>query len=371
MIENTNVTSDSLFGYHNEETSYLIILPLCVSTVTFDLFTLFMLLSTKRLRKHSNYPIISFMFSALLQDLLAMPLYLYRYIHTKFTTDHLWVCATYRFAYFYSGHTMKMSLLVVSFDRLFSIKFPLVYNKIVSKRKTFATLSSIWVFTAFIDIIPFHMKIASSECDYAPTRVWSLTVITLFNTIPFFIITINYYIVWRIAFRRGFHDRRLRDSMNSFNEHHLNHRDKSSRSVEDILHETHDELEMIAMVPRKRQLTKSASKTSAFQFAIELKATRLSLTFTLTYLLCWGPMAIFYLLDNACGNYLTENKEKYLVAARFIIKMLSFSSSTLAPFVYIWRSKLFRQEIQRKCFPKKFLQKRRNSIARERAQAIT
>ena len=374
MIENTNMTSDSLFGYCDEETSYLIILPLCVTTVTFDLFTLFILLSSKRLRKISNYPIISFMLSALIQDLLAMPLYLYRYMHTKFVEDHFWVCATYRFAYFYSGHTMKMNLLVVSFDRLFSIKFPLVYQKIVNKRNIFAILLCIWILVACVDVIPFYMKRSSSECGYVPTHEWGLTVITMFNTIPFFVIITNYYIVWRIAFRKGLHDRRLRDSVNSFTENHLDR--KRIRSVDDYLHDTltphdGDKYEMNAMMPKKKPLTKSESKTSAFQFAIELKATRLSLAFMLTYLLCWGPMAIFYLLDNACSNYLTSSKERPLVAARFTIKMLSFSSSTLAPLIYIWRSRLFRREIQRKCFPAKFRHDRQSSFARDRAQTVT
>ena len=365
MIENTNMTRDSLFGYHDEESSYLIILPLCVTTVSFDLFTLFMLLSSKKLRVLSNYPIISFMFSSLLQDLLAMPLYLYRYVHTKFVDDHFWVCATYRFAYFYSGHTVKMNLLVVSFDRLFSIKFPMVYKKVVNKRNILATLLSIWIFIAIVDIVPFYMRKPSVECGYVPTFAWGLTVITLFNTIPFFVISTNYYIVWRIAFRKGLHDRRLRDSVNSVTEHQLDR--EKTRSVDDYLHETHDDTKMTTMMSSKKPLTKSASKTSGFQIAIELKATKLALAFMLTYLLCWGPMAIFYFLDNACGNYFTSSKEKHLVAARFTIKMLSFSSSTFAPLVYIWRSKLFRQEIQRKCFPAKFRQNRMKSMVRDRA----
>ena len=369
------MTSDSLFGYHDKETSYLIILPLCVTTVTFDLFTLSMLLSSKRLRKLSNFPIISFMLSALIQDLLAMPLYLYRYIHTKFVDDYFWVCATYRFAYFYSGHTMKMNLLVVSFDRLFSIKFPLVYDKVVNKRNLLVILLCIWVLVACVDIIPFYMKQSeNSECGYMPTHEWSLTVITMFNTIPFFVIVINYYIVWRIAFRKGLHDRRLRDSVNSFTEHHLDREQIRSSSVDDYLNELHEhdigKYEINAMMPKKKPLTKTASRTSAFQFAIELKATRLSLAFMLTYLICWGPMAIFYLLDNACSNYLTSSKERSLVAARFTIKILSFSSSTLAPLVYIWRSRLFRREIQRKCFPAKFRHDRQASLVRDRAHTV-
>ena len=236
-------------------------------------------------------------------------------------------------------------------------------------------LLSVWIFVAIIDIMPFYMKAETNEsCEYVPTYIWSLSVITIFNTIPFFILVCNYYVIWRIAFRKGLHDRRLRDSVNSFTESQLDR--EKIRSVDKYFHdsnsnESNNSYEMTSLVYKRKQLTKTASKTSAFQFAMELKATRLSLAFMFTYLLCWGPMAIFYLVDNVTRNYLTRSDEKHLMIARFAIKMISFSSSTLAPLVYIWRSKLFRQEVQRKCFPKKFRHMRSLSWIRNRSQTST
>ena len=377
-----NMTDDSLFGYHDLEATYLVILPIAIPSVALDLFTLFILLTSKRLRKLVNYPVISFMFAALIQDVLAMPLYLYRYLHTKFDGQHAWVCSTYRFSYFFSGHTLKMSLLVVSFERLCSIKYPLKYRKLLRQKNMFFILLCIWIFIAFVDIMPFYLNrgVSKNGCSYVPFQKWGISVISIFNTIPFILITINYFIIWKIAFRKGFHDRKLRDSINSIpstvvvtqpNQNTIPMHTppvktrKKIRSVDDYV-PPHEQHEMVEFIGRKlkNSLTKTPSKTSAVMFALELKATRIALAFLFSYLMCWSPMAIFYFIDNVTQNHLTRSSDRSLIIARFVVKIVGFSSSFFVPLVYIWRSQLFRKEIQRKCFPKKFRQKRQLSATK-------
>jgi len=223
--------------------------------------------------------------------------------------------------------------------------------------------------------MPFYMNKSSKDerCSYVPSQKWGVAVISIFNTIPFVFLVINYFIIWKIAFKKGYRDRKLRDSISSIPTS-VTHRNgnamlhvqtqKKIRSVDDY-DTPRERHEMVGFIDNKQNdLTKTASKTSALMFALELKATRLALAFMLTYLLCWSPMAIFYFIDNITQHHLTKSSDRTSVIARFAVKIISFSSSIFVPLVYIWRSKVFKNEIQRKCSPKKFRKKRQLSVTK-------
>lgn len=82
------------------------------------------------------------------------------------------------------------------------------------------------------------------------------------------------------------------------------------------------------------------------RFTLELKATKTSLILLFVYMLCWGPLGMFYMIDNFCENCLTEDN-KELADARFSVKILCFMSSLFAPLLYCWRTKEFRREVMR------------------------
>ena len=76
-------------------------------------------------------------------------------------------------------------------------------------------------------------------------------------------------------------------------------------------------------------------------FIVEMKATKTSLVLIATYIVCWAPLGIFYMVDHFC-EYCYSAKEE-LSELRTSIKILAFASSFLAPAVYCWWNKEFRK----------------------------
>ena len=86
------------------------------------------------------------------------------------------------------------------------------------------------------------------------------------------------------------------------------------------------------------------------RISLEMKATKTSFILVAVYLICWGPLGIYYFIDNCCSNCLSNKSHKYV--SRLIVKVISFFSSIFLPLVYCWRTKQFQIET-RKCICKR------------------
>ena len=92
---------------------------------------------------------------------------------------------------------------------------------------------------------------------------------------------------------------------------------------------------------QKRKISISAKLFKNVQFGLEMKATKVSLTLIITYIICWGPLGIFYMIDHFC-DFCYSNKDE-LSDLRTAIKILAFTSSFLAPTVYCWLNTEYRK----------------------------
>ena len=115
----------------------------------------------------------------------------------------LWICDFSRLTYFVCGHQLKVSLLLVSFDRLIATKFPYRYKELVTKKLAALAVVMSWAFVVSIDLIPFFPlgkgHHGNDRCTYVPQHCWSIAVISVFNVLVFFLISVNYIIVWRVT----------------------------------------------------------------------------------------------------------------------------------------------------------------------------
>ena len=87
------------------------------------------------------------------------------------------------------------------------------------------------------------------------------------------------------------------------------------------------------------------SSTMSFRIALEMKCTRTSFTIFVVYVLCWGWLGMFYLVDNLCGKCISTNKN--LSVHRMVVKAVSFTSSVFLPLVCCLKTKTFRKELKR------------------------
>ena len=82
----------------------------------------------------------------------------------------------------------------------------------------------------------------------------------------------------------------------------------------------------------------------------EYKRTKMTFFIVGTYIVCWGPSLLYYLLLSFCGHSCFNNAYKDSTAEEivgFLIKFLTFVDGVVAPLVYCWASNAF-QELRRK-----------------------
>ena len=88
-------------------------------------------------------------------------------------------------------------------------------------------------------------------------------------------------------------------------------------------------------------LNQKSKSLANIRFVLEMKATKRTLVLFAVYMLCWGPLGIFYMIDHFCYNCLSNRDN--LKTTRAVIKLLCFASSLLAPLVYCWWNHKFRK----------------------------
>lgn len=366
-----------------------------------NVYTISIITRSKTLCRPANFPIVSILLGATIQGVLTAPTYVFKRLDESVLheSNRRWVCDFYRLPYFLCGHTLKVSLMIVSFDRLIAIKFPYRYGTVVTKRLMISAISISWLVVVVIDVIPFFPFGKESDdegCTYVPTKIWGISVITIFNIIPFTAVAINYLIIWRAAARITFKDYDQQQiacsTANSSSEDlyntgsyetsrrpseqeggklsqpdilNINAARKISRTrmtldLTDLMQASNNKERKKSPTPRKKlsldSLNNLKDKVLAspilngrgavmLKLALEMKATKTSFTLLVVYLLCWGPLGLFFLLDHYCSSCLSRVEDHS--STRFIIKVVSFSSSLFLPSIYCWRTKEFRSEICR------------------------
>ena len=396
-----------------------------VFTSFINFSTIYIVLRTKSLSGAGNYPIVSILLGSAIQSLITVPTYTFKRVNE----GHLhreglqWLCDFYRLPYFICEHELKVSLLLVSCDRLVATMRPYRYRDMITKKLSSVVITCSWVIVVFVDLIPFFPLGKQSDeegCTYVPTRIWGVSVIVIFNVIVFVLTFINYGIIWKITRAMATADYVTRKSLNRFknsnlsirgniipddayiklNSNHksqitldtnnvtshyssltssISNKDTSSNTLRsaqnmDIIGITlspssnkkrgrcqtwsgYDQgkrllspdpsIDFAARSPKRgdKGSTISTCSIMSVRIALEMKSTRTSLAIFVVYILCWGWLGIFYLVDNLCENCISKNEN--LLLERLLVKAVSFTSSVFLPLVYCWKTKAFRKEIKR------------------------
>lgn len=302
---------------------YIIPVVIGITFSIFNFLALSIILYAPKLRsKSSTYPIFSFLIVSTIQGIFVAPLYTFRKLHGN-NSPHgdlpSWICDASRATYIVCHHIMTASLLIVSLNRVFIIWYPYFNQQLRLKKKMFFVLTSMWVITISIDMLPFLNRKDGKHCAYRPERTWGMLVIIFYDMIPCALIIINCLLIWIIAYRA----------------HSTDIRRASCVQRSNVLMASREE------GPYGPTKKKSNRHISCIRIAIDTKATFTSLVVIIIYVICWGPLGIFYMIDHFCHNCLS--KRNSLRTSKLIIRYLYYSSSVWTPLAYCWMNKEFRR----------------------------
>ena len=221
---------------------------------------------------------------------------------------------------------MKWSLLVVSFDRICAVNYPFRYSKYFTRKNVIILIIILWVVTVAIDNIPFaHGWNLQRNCFYNPHHHWSVFVIVVYNILPFCIILFNYIVIWRVAVRASLKDKLLTKAV-------LRHSLIISTSAvmsdvddDDEINDYERKLSKKTIIrlkqPRRNHNCRLASN---LKHLLEIKATKTSFVLIVAYICCWGPLGIFYTVDQFCDKCLSRGD--HYRQTRIIVKSLNVLS---------------------------------------------
>jgi len=304
-----------------EATIIVITVLTAIILSSFNLLTLFVMFMTPKLRSRvSNLPVLSFLIGSALQGVLPAPLYVYKVLQHQSGAEPGWLCDLYRFLYILCVHIMEISIMLLGFDRLIAVKYPFQYPIMITRKKSLAIIAVAWLVTVAVDVLPFfNKKKMHDKCSYVPEPAWGLCVILFYNMLPFITVVVNYAIIWKVAYNFAIEERARSESLR-FNQ-------------------------KTELLPPTSNKGKGKSRAGTGQkglcrFTLEIKATKTSLAIVAVYMVCWLPMGSFYMADHFCYNCISSNEN--LSDARRAVKLLAFSSSLLAPLIYCWWNKDFR-----------------------------
>ena len=274
-----------------------------ISTIAINITTLWVIYKCSRLQRPSNYPIISFLITGIIQGAIVVPVYCVKRLELPSSPD--WVCDLFRFPYFLCGHMTALSILLVALERFAAIQFTFKYNEIVNKRNSLMVTGAMWVAFVIIDTLPFiNGAKLGKACSYVPWSEWSVAVLVLTIVIPMIIIASSYAWIWKQAVK---HAERIQSS--------------SGRS--------------------------DASKRMRFKSRMEFKATRTTLLLIGIFFVTWAPIGIYYLVENICNECITNSVSKHMQDDfKFWVKVISFTSCILSPLAYCWRTREFQEELK-------------------------
>lgn len=398
---------------------YCVVVLVAIVLSIFNLLTLAVIILDRYQRRLlSNYSVISFLLASLIQGMFSAPIYIFVELRGNNEMDAN-LCDFYRFSFFLSHYIGRISLMILSVDRLLAIKFPFIYDCYSTKKRTCALIISAWLLTIAVILIPLLDKNKDTNPDvhylcHSPLRMeWQISVIVFYNIIPFIIMFLNYLSIWLVAAKAVMADRSRKRSVgreqirldlelrsctleatmvafptmsalttpqpaappvdqNSLNLP-LGHaswcmtRSTRKHSAVAVEHGNTRKVNRkfsftrpIASPGIRRSLSFRKEKLKVF---IELKATRVSIVLLAVYALCWGPHGIFYMIDCFCNNCLIEKPN--LKATRIIIEHLAFSSSILAPAVHCWWNRDYRKALRR-IFRKHYFQRETENMCMSR-----
>ena len=291
--------------------SIFIVFPIlstvAVSIVVINLLTLSTIFTSPQLLKPGNYPIIGFLMTALVQGFVVVPAYCIKIIGFDFTSK--WICDVFRFPYFVCAHMLTLNLVLVCIDRIIAIKLPLRYDALVTRISMLFAIGTEIFAVVIVDLLPFANGSEDDECVYTPWPSWSITVVVITVLLPIVFLTLTYAWIWLIAFR-------VAD-------------DPPNRKCDE-------------RTSLKKKITARVTKI------LELRATKTATLLVGVFVLCWGPIAVYHLVENLCGHCITTPfTKKAQTIVSFLVKVFSFASSIISPFVYCWRTREFQREFRK------------------------
>lgn len=280
----------------------------------------------RRLKRNSNFFIVSLAIADLLVALVVMTFAIANDIHGRWVFGAVF-CRIWISSDIMCSTASILNLCVISLDRYVHIKDPLRYETWMTTRKTVIFIGTVWILSALISFVPTHLGWHESQAGQNST---SDTELCIFDLNPIYAVvssTISFYIpcivMVSIYIRLYVYARR-----------HV-----------EIIRKTHT---------AERFHTGNGAAKSGYKVSDHKAAVTLGIIMGV-FLLCWVPFFIVNPIAAFCSTCIPK-----LVFQ--ILTWCGYVNSCLNPIIYSIFNTEFRYAFRRILFPKCFLERRNKSL---------
>ncbi|XP_026809287.1 octopamine receptor beta-2R-like [Rhopalosiphum maidis] len=297
-----------------------------------------------RLRVITNYFVVSLAFADMLVAIVAMTFNASKLISGKWIFGYF-MCDVWNSSDVYFSTASILHLCCISVDRYYAIVKPLKYPVLVTKRLVAFLLLVTWVAPGIIAFVPIfygwyttdeylaYRMAHPDDCDWVVNKVYVIVSSSISFWIPCTIMLFTYHAIFKEANRqeKQIHARISCGQQINYNRELAENQLRSNGAANGSSSRT-------TLAPNDHHSTPSRDNRNIIKMKREHKAARTLGIIMGTFIVCWLPFFLWYVITTLCGE--ACNISSSVVAVLFWI---GYFNSTLNPLIYAYFNRDFRE----------------------------
>ncbi|KAK9295885.1 hypothetical protein QLX08_009932 [Tetragonisca angustula] len=316
-----------------------------VTAVFGNLLVMVSVMRHRKLRIITNYFVVSLALADMLVAMFAMTFN----ASVQMTGEWLFgyfMCDVWNSLDVYFSTSSILHLMCISVDRYWAIVKPLKYPIIMTKRLAAYMLLACWIMPAFISFMPIFMgwytTVENSVyrqkhpelCEFKVNKVYAIFSSSISFWIPCTIMTLTYFAVFKEANRQ---EKQMHSRMG--NVMLLSHRpSKDLNNLNGELNSAGSSKTLTLNEISTDHLHTPTKDKNIMKMKREHKAARTLGIIMGTFIICWLPFFLWYVITTLCGD--SCPCPDILIALLFWI---GYTNSALNPLIYAYFNRDFRE----------------------------
>lgn len=317
-------------------------------TIVGNILVCFSVYYFPRLRRPTNYLIVSLAVSDLLVGLLSLPFRISQTVNGEKWPEDLGKagCRFWIWIDMVCCGASILNLVAISFDRLLAVKWPLTYRENMTTKRASWMMVFVWLYALTVASLSFvkwggkETIVIDPQCSIQAKHYITIVSIAAFF-FPLAFLVFNYALVLKIAIG---HARQVQ-------------RDKDAIAMNFLPEKENEETSGIASSPcsstraipsDKRScepLTQKPRRPSALQIMKQLKATKTLAIVIGVFIFSWFPFFVIFVTFQYCGTCFKPDSIPVHIRTSLVlifVYVLPVSNSAANPIIYTCFNKEFR-----------------------------
>ena len=272
---------------------------------------------TRKLRKPTNYFIVSLAVSDILIVTTIVPFQVHHYLNFMVWDLGRRGCEMFIFMDSLCSGASTTNVALIAIDRFLALSYPFKYQRLVNGKRSAIVIISVWCYAAVLSSLSFTEWSDDAQLFHSPAcfktdKAFYLVVPLLGIFLPLVILVAAYSMVFNLAFRQA-----MMIKANS----------------------------TVHYDPSKTKSGSKPDKSAQTRMLIrELKATKTLMIVVGTFLVCWFPLFVILLVQQHCQKCITENLSslaQQIIGIIFVYTLPRLSSAA-NPIIYSVFNREFR-----------------------------